>query len=192
MRARLFSMGAAVFLLGFLPATVVSQTKLQRQGNIHGGVQQDDPEAIRKAIESGQDINTIGQGGQSPLMAAVLMGKEKAVKYLLEAKADTMVAEKDGYTPMHGAGFQGRPEIAKMLIAARMDPSLRHSDGYTPIHRGCWGSEKRHTEFVQVLLEAGVPYDEKDGQGRLPIDNVRDNKRTKVLLTKWAKKKKEL
>ena len=41
------------------------------------------------------DINTIGPGGQTPLMHAVLSGKLKAVKALLKLGADTTIGEKD-------------------------------------------------------------------------------------------------
>eukprot|EP00747_Dinoflagellata_sp_TGD_P170255 gnl/TRDRNA2_/TRDRNA2_201342_c0_seq1.p1 gnl/TRDRNA2_/TRDRNA2_201342_c0~~gnl/TRDRNA2_/TRDRNA2_201342_c0_seq1.p1 ORF type:complete len:193 (-),score=40.92 gnl/TRDRNA2_/TRDRNA2_201342_c0_seq1:553-1131(-) len=172
-------------LLGLLSCSV-RIVIADRPKSIDEAVEKDDPDGIKKAIESGEDINTILSEGQSPLMAAVLSGKDKAVAYLLEARADMHIPEKDGYTPMHGAGFQGRPEIAKMLMEARMDPSDRHSDGYTPIHRACWGGEKRHTEFVRVLLEAGVPHDEAASDGARPIDMVRNNVGTQVLLSKWA------
>jgi ankyrin repeat protein len=98
--------------------------------SIHDGVREDSPEKIKQTLAAGADINTIGQGGQTPLMNAVLSGKTAAVDFLLKQGADTKIGEKDGYTPMHGAGFQGRAEIAKLLIAHGLDASDRHSDGY--------------------------------------------------------------
>jgi|TARA_B110000196_G_C20763522_1_gene483259 ankyrin repeat protein len=96
-----------------------------------------------------------------------------AVEALLSAGADATIGEGDGYTPMHGAGFQGRAEVAKLLIAHGLDPSDVHSDGYTPLHRSCWGGEQRHTEMARVLLEAGVPHDQKATDGKTPIEMVR-------------------
>ena len=91
--------------------------------------------------------------GQTPLMMAVLMGKEEVVRMLLKLPVvDASIPEKDGYTPFHGAGFQGRASIARMLIkdSRGLDPNDRHKDGFQPIHRACWGMEARHAETVKV------------------------------------------
>jgi ankyrin repeat protein len=45
-----------------------------------------------------QDINKKGQGGQTPLMAAVLQGKTKNVVSLLKHNPDVTLGEKDGCT----------------------------------------------------------------------------------------------
>ena len=104
--------------------------------------------------------------GQTPLMYSVLSGQTDLVRFFLEKGADVTIPEKDGYTPVHGAGFQGRAEIMKILIDHGLDPSDRHGDGFTPLHRACWGREDRHTETVRVLLDAGVPVDQSDKNGR--------------------------
>ncbi len=209
--------------------------------SIHDGVREDSPEKIKQALAAGADINTIGQGGQTPLMNGVLSGKTAAVEFLLKQGADTKIGEKDGYTPMHGAGFQGRADIAKLLIAHGLDANDRHSDGYTaylhfhnpsssferefefflpasingrfmcpkfqhlaphartrsirrqrgrftPLHRACWGSEKRHTDTVAVLLEAGVPFDQQAADGSRPIDMARNNAGTRKLLKRWERR----
>ena len=146
-------------------AFVAVVTLARAFGDIHAAVRSDDPAAIQEALDGGEDINSIGPGGQSPLMHAVLTGNAAAVKFLLEKRADTAIPEKDGYTPMHGAGFQGRAEIAKLLIEHGLDPSDRHKDGFTPMHRACWGSERRHADTVRVFLKAGVPFDEAASNG---------------------------
>eukprot|EP00928_Gymnodinium_smaydae_P052871 TRINITY_DN37003_c0_g1_i1.p2 TRINITY_DN37003_c0_g1~~TRINITY_DN37003_c0_g1_i1.p2 ORF type:complete len:193 (-),score=50.35 TRINITY_DN37003_c0_g1_i1:67-645(-) len=156
--------------------------------DIHAAVRADDPKALQAALDAGANINAIGEGGQTPLMHGVLMGKLEAVKFLLEKGADTSIGEKDGYTPMHGAGFQGRAEIAKALIKHGLNPSDRHSDGFTPIHRACWGGEQRHTDTVRALLKAGVPYDEQADNGQKPLDMVRGNAATTKLLKAREKK----
>ncbi|CAE7661804.1 EMB2654 [Symbiodinium sp. CCMP2592] len=162
---------------------------LQRvAADIHAAVRSNDPTKIQEALSSGEDINLLGPGGQSPLMHAVLTGNANAVKFLLEQRADTSVPEKDGYTPMHGAGFQGRAEIAKMLIAHGLDPSERHKDGFTPMHRACWGTEQRHADTVRVFLKAGVPFDEAASNGQKPLDMAQKNPATLKLLQKRADK----
>jgi len=158
--------------------------------DIFDAVRQDSDTQIQSAIDEGVDINSIGPGGQTPLMHAVLSGKTNAVKKLLKLGADTTIGEKDGYVPIHGAGFQGRAKIAQILIDHGVDPSVKHSDGYMPIHRACWGQEKRHTDTVKVFLENGVPFDQKADNGATPSTAAKKmgNKDTVKLLKKWVKK----
>ena len=56
-----------VCLLGLVVAAAAA--------DIHAAVGEDSPTMIREAIEAGESVNAIGQGGQSPLMAATLQGK---------------------------------------------------------------------------------------------------------------------
>ena len=153
----------------------------------HDAVGSDNAAALAKLIaRNAHGLNDQGEGGQTPLMMAVLMGKDDGVKQLLTAGADTSIGEKDGYTPMHGAGFQGRASIAKMLVHHGLDVSEPHADGYTPIHRACWGTEDRHTDTVRVLLEAGVPPDEKSRKEGMGCLEMTENSNTRDLLSEWS------
>eukprot|EP01084_Bolivina_argentea_P144290 253192_1 len=153
------------FIVGCLSLIVVECV----DNALFEAVNTDDPIEIEKLLNSGSNINTIGPGGQTPLMFAVLGGKLKAAKFLLSKGPDTSIGENDGYTPMHGAGFQGRYEIAKELIKHGLDPRNKHQDGYEPIHRTAWGGEQRHMETAKVLIEAGVPHDAKATNGKTPL-----------------------
>ena len=122
---------------------------------IRGGKENDVKRILEENAESLESF--INQqdpaSGQTPLMMAVLMGKEEVVRMLLKLPVvDATIPEKDGYTPFHGAGFQGRASIARMLIkdSRGLDPNDRHKDGFQPIHRACWGMEARHAETVKV------------------------------------------
>ena len=102
----------------------------------HQMVQEDMFQELMALEKEDPRLNEIGSGGQTPLMMAVLSGKDEAVKILLGLGADTSIPEKDGYTPCHGAGFQGRADIMKMLLAHGLPCTTdRHKDGYTPLHR---------------------------------------------------------
>jgi len=133
--------------------------------------------------------------GQTPLMMAVLHGKDDAVGLLLEKDdVDVTIPEKDGYTPMHGAGFQGRANILSMLLADRrsaLDPEEFHKDGFSPFHRACWGTEKRHTDTVAVFIEKGnVPWNQKTRKGRTCME-ITTNSGTKKWLKNYSKKLRE-
>merc|ERR1712172_187791 len=77
---------------------------------IRGGKEKDVKRILEENVDSlASFINKQDPpSGQTPLMMAVLMGKEEVVKLLLkEPSVDASIPEKDGYTPFHGAGFQG-------------------------------------------------------------------------------------
>mmetsp|Transcript_38339 Transcript_38339/g.92739 ORF Transcript_38339/g.92739 Transcript_38339/m.92739 type:complete len:205 (-) Transcript_38339:187-801(-) len=143
------------------PCLVMAEVLSDEESQLFALVSTNDADALKGFMDSNSDtnINVKGKGGQTPLMFAVLSGRDQAVKVLLEAGADTTIGEKDGYTPMHGAGFQGRAAIAKLLVDHGLDPFDTHKDGFIGMHRACWGREKRHAETVQVFIDAGVPHD---------------------------------
>mmetsp|Transcript_11513 Transcript_11513/g.14336 ORF Transcript_11513/g.14336 Transcript_11513/m.14336 type:complete len:191 (-) Transcript_11513:130-702(-) len=156
---------------------------------IFEGIKQDSVDMIAKALEEGDDINSIGPGEQTPLMHATLMGKPKSVKFLLKQGADPTIGEKDGYTPVHGASFQGRSDVMQILIDFGLDPNHKHSDGYAPIHRVCWGSDERHDETLKVLLDNGVDPETQSANGKTPIRMARRPTQKKILLEYIERKK---
>lgn len=160
-----------------------------RGNELHEAIAANDLDAAERAIARGVSVDERESGsGQTPLMSAVLRGSISFVKLFLENNADVSIGEKDGYTPMHGAGFQGRAEIARMLVKHGLDPSDRHSDGNTPLHRACWGRQKRHSNTVLALLEAGVSVNEADSRGKTCMQITR-NKQTRAVLEEWNTKK---
>ena len=150
---------------------------------IFAAVRSDSAERVVASLDAGASLDGTGPGGQTPLMHAVLQGKDNAVSALLSRNADTTIGEKDGYTPMHGAGFQGRAEIAKLLFAHGLDIRDVHRDGFAPIDRACWGREPRHTATVLALLELGVEV----ASMKSPIDRC-GAAATATLLREWQAK----
>lgn len=138
------------FFLAINPTSGVSNT-------IFEAISGDDEFSLLQFASDKDVLDKKGPGKQTPLMAAVLGGKDKAVAILLEKGANVNLGEQNGYRPMHGAGFQGRSKIAQMLIDHGINPNTKHKqDGHKPIIRACWGNEKRHTDTVHVFLKAGV------------------------------------
>lgn len=160
---------------------------------IFQGVTNDDGAAIRSAVENDPSmLESIGPGGQTPLIHAVLTGKIDAVATLLEIGADTSATEQDGYDVLHAAGFQGRAEILEVLLQRfaeqkaaggfALDPSTdRHKDGYYPLHRACWGRAPRHTDTVKVFLKHGVKFDLSSDKG-LTCEEMTTNMETKGII----------
>ena len=147
-----------ILLVFSVPLPVLSKPIDEVFAAIRGGKEKDVKRILEENVDSlSSFINQRDpSSGQTPLMMAVLMGKEEVVRLLLkEPTVDASIPEKDGYTPFHGAGFQGRASIARMLIkdSRGLDPNDRHKDGFQPIHRACWGGEARHAETVKVNIK---------------------------------------
>jgi ankyrin repeat protein len=167
------------------PLLVLSSPTVEAIPNaVFEGVQKDDDAMIRNALEADPSLlESIGVGGQTPLIHAVLTGKLTAVKTLLELGADTTATEKDGYSVLHAAGFQGRAEILKILLDRGLDPLDKHQDGFYPIHRACWGLQERHTDTVQVFMDYGVSSNLASDDGKI-CDEMTRNEKTKALLSR--------
>jgi ankyrin repeat protein len=89
---------ALLFILS-LVISQVSAALSDDETELFSAIRQDDPDIVRQLLrEKSIDINVRGGGGQTPLMHAVLGGKEKSVKVLLEEGADVTIGENDGYT----------------------------------------------------------------------------------------------
>jgi ankyrin repeat protein len=160
---------------------------------IFEGVQKDDTTAIKSAIKNDpSSLESIGPGGQTPLIHAVLTGKLESVKTLLDLGANTAATETDGYNVLHAAGFQGRSEILEVLLqhfanqkeagGFVLDPSTdKHEDGFYPIHRSCWGREPRHTDTVKVFLTNNVSSQISADNGKTCAE-MTNNEGTKMLI----------
>lgn len=174
-----------VLLVGWALAAVASASELATKA-LFDAVRADDVEGIQESVADGAEINQRGSGGQTPLVHAVLTGKEAAVGALLALGADTSIPEKDGYTILHAAGFQGRagilPELAAHQHPETFDPWHAHEDGYYPIHRACWGREERHADTVRAFLELGVPHDLTASNGKTCLEMTRNPKTREYLV----------
>lgn len=162
---------------------LLDKVAAQTDRAIFQAVKEDDPAAIKRALEAGVDINTIGPGGQTPLVNAVLSGKFHAVQMLISQGADTSIPEKDGYNIMHAAAFQGRYDILKFFLSQGYGPLMtQHSDGFYPFHRSCWGREERHTQTVNVFIKHGnVDPNLLSADGKTCLQMTR-NEKTKELI----------
>jgi len=126
--------------------------------------QEDDAAAITSSVQTNPSaLESIGPGGQTPLIHAVLTGKATAVKTLLELGADALATEKDGYNVLHAAGFQGRAQILQTLLDhfrqadadKTLDPKTDvHKDGYFPLHVS--SAEKRFEESLYTVFVSPI------------------------------------
>jgi ankyrin repeat protein len=79
--------------------------------------------------EGGESVDKRGQGGQTPIIHAILNGKDDVVEFLLFAGANLALMDDTGFLPMHAAALSGRERCIRMLAAFGCDPSEKHRDG---------------------------------------------------------------
>ena len=142
--------------------------------DIHAAVGADSPIMIREALEAGASVDTIGPGGQTPLMAAVLQGKVLACHptqpdphpaaanpHPRRAHVRT-VPQAPGCPPIYpsrctppGAHPSAPTQVhaVEALLAAGADVSIGEKDGYTPMHGA--GFQGR-AEVAKLLIAHGL------------------------------------
>lgn len=135
---------------------------------------------VKSLIAQGVDVNekspVIGSGndGQTPLLVACFLGYAEIVRALLEAGAkETINDYLMAATPAHKACYAGQPDALKVILelAPNIDLTAQGPyNGYTALHDSCWHG---HIENARILLEHGVPLEQKSHQGETPAEFAR-------------------
>lgn len=89
---------------------------------------------IKRLLENGHSINKRDAFGATPLLVAMVSGKEDVVDFLLSKNANPLLSAKDGYTIMHGAAFSGKKSLVRKALSFDLDVNSRYGpDGITPV-----------------------------------------------------------
>jgi ankyrin repeat protein len=137
-------------------------------------------EEVAHAIEIGVELDELGAGGHTALMAAAYYGHKSVVKTLLEAGANpNLLSDDDGL----GAGMtalmltagsffaNNRQSIAKLLLANGADVNQQGLGGKTAIvYAALAGAGYR--ECVETLIAAGADLDLRDDRGHTVLTMV--------------------
>ena len=132
----------------------------------------------------------------SPLREASDGGQVGAIKCLIAHGARLDIC-KFGGTPLHGAACCNKLDVVKFYLTemskakwdeAKLSPHTRNNFGKTALHDA---AERGIYEICQTLLEFGLDADEKDNDGRTPLDwAIKDNKRDAAhVLRVWQPEK---
>ena len=135
---------------------------------------------VARAIEIGVEIDELGAGGHTALMAAAYYGHKSVVKTLLEAGANPNLLSDDdrlgtGMTALMltaGSFFaNNRQSIAKLLLANGADVNQQGLGGKTAIvYAALAGAGYR--ECVETLIAAGADLDLRDDRGHTVLTLV--------------------
>ncbi len=75
-----------------------------------------DPEAVVEALEAGEDVNALGEGGRTPLIDAARLGHADVVELLLEAGAVTFLKDDEQETALLKAAANGHHDCCELLF----------------------------------------------------------------------------
>jgi len=79
-------------------------------------VSQGDVDAAVAAIEAGEDVNAIGEGGRTPLIEAARKGHVELVELLLEAGAAAFLKDDEQETALMKAAANGERDVCEVLF----------------------------------------------------------------------------
>lgn len=125
---------------------------------------QGDLETVRKLVEAGADVNSVGDHGIGPLLTFT----PSVVEHLLLHGADpNRQTNESGDPVLLGIAYLNNVKCVRLLLAAGADPTAVVKDtGETPLHAALAGagenvSEGDRHEVVKLLIEYGANPNER-------------------------------
>ena len=119
-------------------------------------------------IAAGADIEVKGANrGCSALLVASEFWKVGDVKVLVRAGADVCVTDNEGNTCLTIAAYCGHTETVRTLLCMpEVDVNHSNNSGRASLHRAV---SQKHSDVVEVLIDAGADIDAKDDRGSTPL-----------------------
>lgn len=90
---------------------------------------------VRKLLAMGTDVETRDDAGYSPLLHAVLRGKQQIAVTLLDGGADILQTLRDGTSVLHLACMSQYPDFVRMLLRNGAEVDATDSQSCTPLMR---------------------------------------------------------
>lgn len=106
---------------------------------------------VDRLLASRADVNHLGPGGSSPLMAAAYRGDAGLAARLLAAAADPGLADAAGHTALLYAARNGHSALVEQLLGVRACVDVGDGDGTTEL---IWAARSGHDGVVSKLLRA--------------------------------------
>ena len=111
-------------------------------------------DTARKLIETGADVNTKGDYGETPLTLALANGNVALTARLLKAGADPKATRWNGETTLMIAANAGSVEEVKLLLDAGLDVNATESEkGQNAL---MWAAAEGHPDVVDLLIQKGA------------------------------------
>ena len=122
----------------------------------------EDPETLKKLLESGVDIEARDHNGRTLLIVAAEQNpNHEIVQLLLDAGADVAFRTKFGVTALgQAARCNPNPKVLNVLIDAGAEIDSRGFQGQTPLMLAAY--RITNAESMRLLIDAGARIEEKD------------------------------
>ena len=122
----------------------------------------EDPETLKKLLESGVDIEARDHNGRTLLIVAAEQNpNHEIVRFLLDAGADVAFRTKFGVTALgQAARCNPNPKVLNVLIGAGAEIDSRGFQGQTPLMLAAY--RITNAESMRLLIDAGARIEEKD------------------------------
>ena len=113
---------------------LLQQIGVSNKNPLHVAAGLGDLNKIKRLLNNGHSVNERDTFGATPLLIAMVAGKEEVVDFLLSQNANPLLEAKDGYTIMHGAAFSGKKSLVRKALSYDLDINSRYGpDGITPV-----------------------------------------------------------
>jgi len=93
----------------------------------------DDTDFLRMILDSGANVDTLDENGNSVLFYASELGLANTVKILLDSGADVNKKNNSGETALQVAVAYNKPEIVTILLRNRADMNAKNNSGETAL-----------------------------------------------------------
>lgn len=122
---------------------------------------------IKFLIDNGEDPNSQGAVGKTPLHLACISGRVWNTVCLLQNRVDINAPDNFGQTPLHYAcKANNSPTIVAVLLQYKASVTAADRRGQTALHLAC---ERLNHDIVRLLLEAGAPVNASKLDGTTPL-----------------------
>ncbi len=142
---------------------------LKLLGNIPEAFANADESWAKKMVEKGLTMGKISDGGQTPLMYAVMLAKNsEAAEVFIKAGADINAKDEDGITPLAWAvATNPRADITAMLIDKGADVNAVSKQKISVL--GYAAMQTSNPEIIDLLVKSGADINYKGAGGGTPL-----------------------
>ena len=171
-------MKAMRFLL-FLGALAWAVSCGAQSAEVHEAARSGNLAKLKELIGASPElVNAKGEGNDTPLHSAAMMGKMKAVLFLIEKGAAIDPRNTINQSPLLYAAYGGYAAIVDTLIAHGAPFDYQDTRGYAPIH---FAARQGNRAVVELLVAKGASFDNRGYQGKTPLHFAALNGHTDIV-----------
>jgi len=130
-----------------------------------------DIETLRRAFESGTDVDVRDKYSKTPLMTACAEGDIGLTRFLLSLGASVEARDNFKWTPLHHACHSGQLDVVMALLYAGADGNALTWNNATPLMRAI---ESCKPDVVKFLLDCNVNVLLENKKEKTAVDVARD------------------